>query len=230
MRRREKKPRPRARFFIARERVVKAYTPARRAAPTAARPAALRGAKAALARENLFVALAQLLAHPGLKNGVRKIGDRKGRLCAGSPVIVIGDGRMRGIVLDRPRAARGRFEPALIDPDPADARVWRKIGRGHRAPRKGANNRKPQQRIFQGGHHGNPHCNRSMLSRRVHVSSAFILSWFMPFISVRNLAEFVCVPPLFVATWLLIKEKNFRNYLFAGIWIGIAFSARFQTI
>jgi len=56
------------------------------------------------------------------------------------------------------------------------------------------------------------------------------LFWFMPFLSVRNLAEFVCVPPLLIATWLLIKEKNIRNYFFAGIWIGVAFSMRFQSL
>ncbi len=64
----------------------------------------------------------------------------------------------------------------------------------------------------------------------IYAATFLSLYWFMPFLSVRNLAEFVCVPPLFIATWLLIKEKNVRNYLFAGIWIGIAFSARFQSL
>jgi hypothetical protein len=69
-------------------------------------------------------------------------------------------------------------------------------------------------------------------NKKIALYAATFLSlyWFMPFLSVRNLAEFVCVPPLFIATWLLIKEKNIKNYLFAGIWIGIAFSARFQSL
>jgi hypothetical protein len=32
------------------------------------------------------------------------------------------------------------------------------------------------------------------------------LYWFMPFLSVRNLAEFICIPPLFLATWFIIKD------------------------
>lgn len=56
------------------------------------------------------------------------------------------------------------------------------------------------------------------------------LFWFMPFLSVRNLAEFVCIPPLLMATWLLIKEKKIHHFFFAGILLGIAFSIRFQSI
>lgn len=57
--------------------------------------------------------------------------------------------------------------------------------------------------------------------------------WFMPFLSVRNLIEVVCVPPLVYATWLLIKneEKSKLGAVFlAGLILGIAFSIRFQTI
>ena len=55
------------------------------------------------------------------------------------------------------------------------------------------------------------------------------LFWFMPFISVRNLAEFVSVPPMLMGIYLLIKEnrKN-RDLLLAGIWLGIGISMRFQ--
>ncbi len=36
--------------------------------------------------------------------------------------------------------------------------------------------------------------------------------WFMPFMSVRNLVEFVCVPPLLISVYLLGKnEKNTKN-------------------
>jgi hypothetical protein len=59
------------------------------------------------------------------------------------------------------------------------------------------------------------------------------LYWFIPMMSVRNMVEMVCIPPLMVATWLLIKADE-RNKLFgflvAGLVAGIAFSFRFQTI
>jgi hypothetical protein len=55
--------------------------------------------------------------------------------------------------------------------------------------------------------------------------------WFMPFISVRNLVEFVCVPPLLIAVYLLGPGNNTaKNFLLAGVWLGIAFSIRFQTV
>ena len=59
------------------------------------------------------------------------------------------------------------------------------------------------------------------------------LYWFMPFMSVRNLVEFVCITPLIYATWLVIKnedKKMISPYIIAGIMLGIAFSIRFQTI
>jgi hypothetical protein len=56
------------------------------------------------------------------------------------------------------------------------------------------------------------------------------LFWFMPFLSVRNLVEFVCVPPLLMATWLFLKDKKLSSFLMGGIWIGIAFSIRFQSL
>jgi 4-amino-4-deoxy-L-arabinose transferase-like glycosyltransferase len=58
------------------------------------------------------------------------------------------------------------------------------------------------------------------------------LYFFMPFLSVRNLVEFVCIPFLMWGTWLLVKEDKPRSsaYLIAGILFGIAFSLRFQTL
>ena len=56
------------------------------------------------------------------------------------------------------------------------------------------------------------------------------LFWFMPFVSVRNLVEFVLLPPVFIAIYLLQTQKRgWRDFLFAGLWLGIAFSIRFQT-
>lgn len=57
--------------------------------------------------------------------------------------------------------------------------------------------------------------------------------WFMPFMSVRNLVEFVCIIPMMAATWIVIKneeQKRMMPYVWAGVLLGIAFSIRFQTI
>jgi hypothetical protein len=58
------------------------------------------------------------------------------------------------------------------------------------------------------------------------------LYFFMPFLSVRNLVEVTCIPPLVYATWLLLNNgnKKISAALWAGIVLGIAFSIRFQTI
>lgn len=59
------------------------------------------------------------------------------------------------------------------------------------------------------------------------------LLFFMPMMSVRNLVEFVCIPPLMYATWLVFKndeEKKWMPVFSAGLLLGIACSIRFQTI
>jgi hypothetical protein len=64
-----------------------------------------------------------------------------------------------------------------------------------------------------------------------YVGLFMTLYWFMPFMSVRNLVEFVCVPPCLIAVYQLKKENlTWRNFLLAGVWLGIAFSIRFQTL
>lgn len=57
--------------------------------------------------------------------------------------------------------------------------------------------------------------------------------WFMPFLSVRNLVEVVCVIPMMLATWHVVKNegrKNIMTYVVAGVLLGLAFSVRFQSI
>ena len=58
------------------------------------------------------------------------------------------------------------------------------------------------------------------------------LLWIMPFLSVRNLIEVVCIPMLMWATWLAVKNEkgNFGYYLFTGFVLGLAFNIRFQTL
>ena len=64
-----------------------------------------------------------------------------------------------------------------------------------------------------------------------YVGLFMALYWFMPFMSVRNLVEFVCVPPILIAIYQLNKQDgNWKNFAFAGLWLGIAFSMRFQSV
>jgi len=57
--------------------------------------------------------------------------------------------------------------------------------------------------------------------------------FFMPMMSVRNLVEFVCIPPLMYATWLIWKQQGnvkSKYVFFTGMLLGLACSIRFQTI
>ncbi len=57
--------------------------------------------------------------------------------------------------------------------------------------------------------------------------------WFMPFLSVRNLVEVACIPPLMYATWLIIRDHgrfNWKSLAVAGLMLAISFSIRYQTI
>lgn len=57
--------------------------------------------------------------------------------------------------------------------------------------------------------------------------------WMMPFLSVRNLVEVVCIPFMLMGLWYIYKaienKDNVRFYLLAGLIMGIGFSVRFQT-
>lgn len=59
--------------------------------------------------------------------------------------------------------------------------------------------------------------------------------WFMPWLSVRNLVEIVCIPFLFLSIWQLYKTRedtSLNEYwlvFLSGIWSGVAFSIRFQV-
>jgi hypothetical protein len=58
--------------------------------------------------------------------------------------------------------------------------------------------------------------------------------WLFPFISVRNLIEYTCVPFLLWGTWILSDRDSRRKALLrgflAGLVLGIAFSMRFQSL
>lgn len=66
-----------------------------------------------------------------------------------------------------------------------------------------------------------------------YAAIALSLYWFFPFLSVRNLVEIACIPPMVIATWLVIKNDNklnIKDALLIGFMLAIAFSIRFQTV
>ncbi len=60
------------------------------------------------------------------------------------------------------------------------------------------------------------------------------LLWLFPFISVRNLVEFTCIPFLLWGSWILMDDKKKRKLLFrgflAGLVLGLAFCMRYQSL
>jgi len=71
---------------------------------------------------------------------------------------------------------------------------------------------------------------------KIAIQAGLLLAvlWFMPFLSVRNLVEVVCIPLLMMGVWMLLnareKKNPYQQYIFAGLIMGLAFSVRFQTI
>jgi len=55
------------------------------------------------------------------------------------------------------------------------------------------------------------------------------LLWMMPFLSVRNLVEMTCIPFIMWSVWLMLKNEKRRNFLFAGLLMGMAISFRYQV-
>ncbi|SMC00239.1 Alg9 family protein mannosyltransferase [Hymenobacter roseosalivarius DSM 11622] len=56
--------------------------------------------------------------------------------------------------------------------------------------------------------------------------------WFMPFMSVRNLVEMVCIPPYLGGFYVLVHHRNrlqARHFLLAGALFGVAFLFRYHT-
>jgi hypothetical protein len=57
------------------------------------------------------------------------------------------------------------------------------------------------------------------------------LMWFMPFMSVRNLVEMVCIPPYLAAFYLILQSQGrARFYFWAGVLFGLAFVFRYQSL
>ena len=55
--------------------------------------------------------------------------------------------------------------------------------------------------------------------------------WFMPNLSVRNLVEMVCIPPLLAGIWILLRDNMdvLKKFLLAGFVSAFAFDIRYQT-
>ncbi|ROL56015.1 hypothetical protein D9V84_09705 [Bacteroidetes/Chlorobi group bacterium Naka2016] len=57
------------------------------------------------------------------------------------------------------------------------------------------------------------------------------LLWFMPFLSVRNLIEMVCIPPMAIAFYFLLKnEREKKNLVLSALFFALAFAFRYQTL
>ncbi len=71
--------------------------------------------------------------------------------------------------------------------------------------------------------------------RNVARQTAMILAilWCIPMLAVRNLVEVVCVPPLIIATWMLINPAS-KDKLLTYVWVGllcaVTFNIRFQSL
>jgi hypothetical protein len=57
--------------------------------------------------------------------------------------------------------------------------------------------------------------------------------WFLPGMSVRNLVEMVCIPPLMAGIWYIMlseTKKKDRFAMWAGVFLGLAIGIRFQSM
>ncbi len=63
------------------------------------------------------------------------------------------------------------------------------------------------------------------------VGLVLALFWILPFLSVRNLIEVVCIPPLMAGfSYALTSKERLRDAFTAGLWFGLAFVFRYQTL
>ncbi len=66
-----------------------------------------------------------------------------------------------------------------------------------------------------------------------HVGLLLAISWFLPWLSVHNMVEYVCVPPLIYATWLFVKYDSkppIKIVILAAFVAGLAVGIRYQTL
>lgn len=56
------------------------------------------------------------------------------------------------------------------------------------------------------------------------------LFWLLPFMSVRDMAEMASIPPLMAGLYYSIRNNKRKDFLFSGIFFGLAFVFRIQTL
>jgi len=72
-------------------------------------------------------------------------------------------------------------------------------------------------------------------NKSIAKNTALLLAslWFMPWLSVRNLVEVVCIPFLIAGIWMIInsetKKHNYFYLFISGIILGLSISIRYQT-
>lgn len=72
-------------------------------------------------------------------------------------------------------------------------------------------------------------------SNAITVGLILSVLWFMPFMSVRNLVEMVCIPPYLAAFYLMISAKRdselrWHTWMLAGALFAVAFVLRYHSI
>jgi len=60
------------------------------------------------------------------------------------------------------------------------------------------------------------------------VGLVLALFWILPFMSVRNLVEVVCIPPIMIGFYFTLKEENSKNWYISGLFFGLSFVFRYQ--
>lgn len=68
----------------------------------------------------------------------------------------------------------------------------------------------------------------------INVGIVLACFWLMPFMSVRNLVEMVCIPPLMAGWYMVLKMQHsplrwIQYAILAGLLFGLTFSFRYQT-
>lgn len=77
---------------------------------------------------------------------------------------------------------------------------------------------------------------QKLSGEKVALQTAWLLSllWFIPNASVRNLVEWVCLPPLVVSIYQLVmaeqENDSRRRYILSGIFSGISMGIRLQVV
>jgi 4-amino-4-deoxy-L-arabinose transferase-like glycosyltransferase len=73
----------------------------------------------------------------------------------------------------------------------------------------------------------------SNLKTARNVGVLLALFWILPFMSVRNLIEVVCIPPVLLGFYLIVlgsEENRNKFWFYAGLAFGLAFAFRYQTL